>query len=104
PDDGPVEHHGVTADERPVLDRAVLHRHAVADRAVVADGRPAVPAHVNDGVVLNAGPRADPDRAVVAPYDDAEPDARLLTNLNVADQHGGRRDKSRGCDLRTLAV
>ena len=85
------------------FDLAVLHYGAVSDGHVVADVRAAALADVDDRVVLNRGSLSDPDRSVVAAQDGAEPDARFLADLNVADQDGVGRHERRAGDLGQFA-
>jgi len=59
---------------------------------------------VHDRVVLDARAGADADRTVVAADHDAEPDARLFADFDVADQDGGRSDERRRRDLRMLSA
>jgi hypothetical protein len=97
-----VEQHRVAADEGVALDVTIFHHRSVADGDVVVDPRQV--RHVNDRIILNRRSRADANRPVVAPKHRSEPDARLLPDLDVADEYGGRRDERRGVDLGRLAA
>jgi hypothetical protein len=54
----------------------------VSDRDVASHDR-----H-ETGAVLQVGVLADPDAGPIAPQDDAEPDARVVGDLDIADQRG----------------
>src|SRR2546423_1555704 len=73
---------------------------------VFEDGRMSVRTDVNDGHVLNVGPRADADEIDVSTYDGAEPYARIFADLDIADDHGTFGDKDGRMDpwLNTLVL
>jgi hypothetical protein len=50
--------------------------------------------HVQYGVVLHRGAGTDANGTVVTAQDGAEPNTRLLADLNVSDEHcGGRHER-----------
>src|SRR5262249_29548923 len=69
-----VQHDGPGADEGTVLDDAALEMGEVPDDAVVADEGVELLGAVDDGAVLDRGPGADHDLAVVAAQDGLGPD------------------------------
>lgn len=87
PDHGSMQHHGGIADERAVLDLASLEVHEVADHAVIADDRRIDGGCVQDTVVLDAGPLADDDLAVIAAQDRSGPDTAVSPDRDRADDH-----------------
>src|SRR6185312_15698742 len=73
-----------------------------SDRAVITDDCGMVVTDMQHGVILDRGAGADANRPVIRPDHDTKPDAGFLTDLNVADQDGGRCDKSGGGDFRAF--
>jgi hypothetical protein len=59
---------------------------------------------MNDGPVLNIRPRADPDKIDVTADDRAEPDARILADLDIADDDRVMGDESAFMDTRFCRV
>src|SRR5271170_701187 len=76
----------------------------MTDGDVVPQDGAAILADVEDRVILNVRARADADGAVVRADDDAEPDARFLADLDVADQNGRGCHERRVVDFRRLAL
>ncbi len=70
-----------------VLNDAALQMDQVPDHAIVADPGLLHGLGVDDGAVLNGGPGADDDRAVVGADDGAGPHARARSETDLADQH-----------------
>ena len=68
-DHGPVQDDAARPGQRVVLERASLEVGQVPDHAAVADDGGETRAGVDDRAVLDGGPRADRDRAVVAAQD-----------------------------------
>jgi hypothetical protein len=77
------------ADQRAVLDHCPVDHHVVAHDDVASDQgvRHAV-SHVDGGVVLNVGARPDDDAPDVAAQHHAVPEARLVADLDGADDGG----------------
>src|SRR6185312_1824397 len=100
-----VEHDGIDPDERAAPDDAVFQDRAVSDRDVLLDDRLSDDlAHVNHGVVLNVRSGADSNRSAISANDRTEPDARFVTNLDIADHDGRRRDEGRRRDPGQLSL
>ncbi len=78
---------------------AVAHGHILFD-----DERILVLHHVQDRTILNIAARADANPVHVAANHGAGPDAGVLANRHVANNHGGRIDVSRRGDLRPAAA
>src|SRR5579872_2975600 len=104
-DDRVVEHGAPHPDEASVADGAAVHDRAMSDRHVRPDRRRAQARRdVDDGVVLDVGARPDLDERVVATQDGAEPDARVVGQMDVADDRARFRDEYAGADRRPHAV
>lgn len=88
-----AQHNSVTAYERFAFDAAIFHDGAVADGDLILHDRLSVLTHMKNAVVLNGGASADADWPIVAAQHRSEPNARFRANLDVADEHGRRRDK-----------
>ena len=83
----------------PSNDRAVTHS------AVFFDDRGSF-ARMNHAVVLYAGARADHDRiaALIRAQDRAPPDAGVVADANITDEHCGGRNEGFGRHSRFLAL
>src|SRR5471032_1817796 len=87
-------------DEGAVLYLAGMQQRHVADGDVAADrGHQAARRDMHDRAVLEVGVLADADARTVTAQDDAEPDAGVGSDLDVADQGRIRRDERRARDL-----
>ena len=72
-------------------------------RVVLDDGGQILRAMDHD-VVLDVGSIPDADAAVVAAQHRTKPDARAGAHLDIADEHGRRRDVCVGMHFRAVAV
>src|SRR5260370_34383703 len=82
-----------------------MQRHGMAHGHVIAeDERPFVAHDVEHSAVLDVGARADADVVHIAANHGARPDARILPNHDIADNHSGGVDISRFRDLWPLAA
>jgi len=71
-----------------------MQQRHVPDRDVAADDRhETARCNVHHRAVLQVGVLADPDVGPIAAQDDAEPDARVVGDLDIADQRGVGRDE-----------
>src|SRR5687767_14184617 len=87
-----VQQNGVHADQRTPANQTALEDRTVTDRDFVLDDGRSPRAHVQHTIVLDAGARADPNAVIgmVAAQDRTKPDTGFFTDLDFADQHGGR--------------
>ena len=92
------------ADEGAVLHFAGMEQRHMADRDVAADhGHQTAGGDMDDRAVLEVGVLADPDARPVTAQDDAEPDAGVGGDLDVANQRGVGGDERRPVDPRREA-
>lgn len=77
------QYRGVHADEHVVAYYAGVHRGAMADDDVAADGH--IAASMNNAVILHVAVAADAYLAEVGTDDSAWPDGAFFAYLNIAD-------------------
>ncbi len=83
-----VQHDGPGADKTAVLHDAAFEVDVVPANAVVAHQGGPLLGGMDDGAVLDRGPRADDDAPVVAAQHRRRPHRRLLTENDVSDKDG----------------
>jgi len=84
-----VEQYRADADQAAALDITTVQRDTMSDRyPVLENGGVRVRADVYYRPVLNVRPVSDPDKIYVAAYHRAEPNARVLSDLDIADYCG----------------
>src|SRR5580704_4116547 len=86
-DPGPVQGDRPGADQAPVGDHAAFQVRIVPDHALGPDQRRPVVRAVHDGPVLDRGPRADLDPAMVAAQHRAGPYRSLRADPDPPDDH-----------------
>ncbi len=98
PHDAAVQDHRGVADQHVVLDRASFEVDQMTQYTVVADHRRGFGRRVQDGVVLNTRPFADPDLSTVAPDHRARPHRRQRADGHGSDDRCLRMDECVAAD------
>ena len=99
---GAVEDRCPHPDQAPVPHLAAVDDGVVPDHAPLPDRRREPGVGVEDAAVLDVCPGADPDGLRVSPQHGPVPDARVLTEVHVADNERARRDPRGGGELREV--
>ena len=86
-DHGAIQDDCAHADQHFVPNRAGVHDRRMADGDVVADQARKVSGHVHHRLVLDVGVVADHDPVDVTAENGVKPDARMVANSNITDDH-----------------
>jgi hypothetical protein len=81
---------GVDADQAAVADLAAVQRDVVGDRAILADHRGRVGAHMHHDEVLQVGAGPDADLGHFTAHHHVGPDRGVGGDVDLAVQLGGR--------------
>src|SRR5262249_37338943 len=93
----PIENHRAHSDQNAVLDDAAMQNHVMPHNDIGSDdGRPGVVGHMDRGVVLNVRAVANPNEVHVATQHGVEPNARVGSEHDVANDRGRWRHVNRG--------
>ncbi len=94
----------VHADDRPTADDASLHNSSVADRDIVFQNAWGLAA-VDHAIILDAGARAHDNWVfvLIGSQDRSKPDACVVPDRDIADDHGGGGDEGLGGNLGSMA-
>lgn len=104
PDFRAVEDRGVHPDDAILANRRAVNDRVVPDGDIFFNERGKTEVHMNHGVVLNVAISADRDRRHVAAQNRTEPDARVFSDGDVADDGSGIGNEHGIVDLGLAAL
>jgi len=95
-----IQYRRMHPNEAAILQRTGMQHHLMPNGdAGTDDCRPGFPRHMHHRIILDVRARADADMVYVAAHDATEPDAGMIADFDIADNHRPRRDEGGGGDF-----